>query len=160
MSALLPLVAYVFLVYNVSLVKFVLSEKTLHCWILTPVMKASHFFLICLYIALLVFPPLIGSYVLLWSSFFQLYMELSLCFSKSSFLKALFLPSASGTQNTHTNTHTLWLNTRFWSYLVKCVYQLQYTLSLCCKCPIFCWEIIWGICASGIRFPIWGAHRR
>lgn len=30
-SALLPLVAYVFLVYNVSLVKFVLSEKTLHC---------------------------------------------------------------------------------------------------------------------------------
>lgn len=102
--------------------------------------------------------------------FFSLFRPYSPCYaagielspaaasSKSSFWKAVLLPSVSGTQmHIHMHTHTLWLNTWFWSYLVKCIYHHSTPWVYSAGAQYFAERFFNGFCASRILFPHLGS---
>ena len=123
------------------LIKQKSNKNTLHFWIMTPSIKApsylSHLSPLCLcpsFLSRLAWEPssdrILSSILRPDSPCYAAGTELSPAAASPNlpFRKAVLLPSVSGTRMyTHgraqTHTRTLWLNTRFWSYLVKCVYH-------------------------------------
>lgn len=136
---------------------------------MTPPIQASHIFPIRLYFPLPIFPQWIGLGALLWS---HLLLHFSTwfsplcsrsravggcCFPEIVFLKSCIVAVCLWHSNLHSHAHTLWLNTRFWSYLVKCVYHYSTPWAYAAGAQYFAERLFEGFVPQVYFFPF-GEH--